>query len=81
MFFEGLIAIHQTETELDVAYTVIRPHSALGCTFALSSDYLKDFYSFYFTEKGAPCTRFMDEFTSRVARLNTALDEEKNRRG
>ena len=78
-FFGGLIAAHQAETELDVAYTVIRPHSALECTFALSSDYLKDFNSSCFTEKGAPCTRFMDEFTSRAAHLNTVLNQEKNK--
>ena len=46
----------QAEDELNVAYTVIRPHSAMRCTFALSSDYLEDFYSFYFAEKGAPWT-------------------------
>ena len=45
-FLGGLIAMHQAEGELDVAYTVIRPHSALGCTFTLPSDYLRDFYSF-----------------------------------
>ena len=73
--------MHQANAELDVANTVIRPHSAMRCTFALTSDYLKDSYSFYFTEKGAPCTRFMDEFTSRSAQLDTALNEEKNKEG
>ena len=53
--FWSLIATYQAEGELDVPYTVIRAHSAMRCTFALSSDYLKDFYSFCFTEKGAPC--------------------------
>ena len=67
--------MHQIEAELNVAYTVIRPHSAMSDTFALSSDYLKDFYSFYFMEKGASCTQFMDEFTSRTAHLNTASNE------
>ena len=79
MFFEGLIAIHQTETELDVAYTVIRPQSVLSATFVLTSDYLKDFYSFCFTEKGVPYNRFMDEFTSRTVRLEMSLNEEKNK--
>ena len=73
--------MHQAEAKLNVAYTVIRPHSLMSETFALICDYLKDFYSFYFTEKGASCTRFMDEFTSRTARLNIALNEEKNKEG
>ena len=80
-FFGDLVTAHQAEGQLDVAYTVIRPHSALGCTFALLSDYLKDFYSFYFAEKGASCIQFMDEFTSRTAYLETALNEEKNKEG
>ena len=80
-FFGSLATAYQAKAELDVAYTVIRPHSALGCTFALSSDYLEDFNSFYFTEKGAPCNRFMDEFNSRTPQLNTALDEKKNKEG
>lgn len=73
--------MHQAKAELNVAYTVIRPHSALECTFALLSDYLEDFYSSCFTEKGALCTQFMDEFTSRTTHLNTALSEEKNKEG
>ena len=80
-FLKGLTTAYQAEAELDVAYTVIRPHSALGCTFALSSDYLKDFYSFYFTKKGAFCTQFMGEFNSRTAHLNTTSNEEKNKEG
>ena len=55
MVFRGFITAYQSEGNLDVAYTVIRPHSALECTFALYSDYLKDFYSFHFMEKGASC--------------------------
>ena len=81
VIFEDFIAARQTKAKLDVAYTVIRPHSAMRCTFALLSDYLRDLYSFCFTEKGALCTQFMDEFTSRTARLNTALNEEKNKEG
>ena len=80
-FFGSLTTAYQAKAELDVAYTVIRPHSALGCTFALPSDYLEDFNSFYFTEKGAPCNRFMGEFNSRTPQLNTALDEKKNKEG
>ena len=80
-FLRDLIAAYQAEAELDVAYTVIRPHSAMGDTFALLSDYLKDFNSFCFTEKGAPCTQFMDEFTSCAAHLNTTSNEEKNKEG
>ena len=79
--FESFIAARQTKVKLGVAYTVIRPHSAMRCTFALTSDYLEDLYSFYFTEKGALCTQFMDEFTSRSAHLNTASNEEKNKEG
>ena len=73
-FFESFIAAHQTGAKLNVAYTVIRPHSLMRETFALYSDYLKDFYSFYFTEKGAPCTQFMDEFTSHTTQSNTVLN-------
>ena len=79
IFFGSLATAYQAKAELDVAYTVIRPHSALGCTFALPSDYLKDFYSFCFTEKGPSGKRFMDEFNSRTPQLNTALDEKKNK--
>ena len=53
--FRGFVTAYQSKGDLDVAYTVIRPHSALGCTFALSSDYLKDFNSFCFTEEGGHC--------------------------
>ena len=80
-FFWVFITAHQAKTELDVAYTVIRPHSALECTFALISDYLKDFCSFYFREKRALCTRFMGEFNSHTAQLNMVLDQEKNKEG
>ena len=80
-FLGSLTATYQAEAELNVAYTVIRPHSLMRETFALNSDYLKDFYSFCFTEKGASCNRFMDEFTSRTAHLNTALNKEKNTEG
>ena len=73
--------MHQAEAELNVAYTVIRPHSAMGDTFALTSDYLKDFYSYCFTEKGTSCSRFMGEFTSRTTPLNIASNEEKNKEG
>ena len=55
-FFRSLIAEHQTDVELDVPYTVIRAHSLMSETFVLTSDYLKDFNSFCFTEKGAPCS-------------------------
>ena len=51
--FRGFVTAYQSEGDLDVAYTVIRPHSAMRCTFALSSDYLEDFNSFLFTKKGA----------------------------
>ena len=78
-FLRGLTAAYQAGAELNVAYTVIRPHSLMSETFALTSDYLKDFYSFCFMEKGAPYTRFMDEFTSRTPQLNTVLNEEKNK--
>ena len=77
--FWNLITACQAEAELDVAYTVIRPHSAMRCTFALSSDYLKDFYSFCFMKKGASCTQFMDEFTSRSAQSNMVLNKENNK--
>ena len=80
-FLRGSIAAYQARAELNVAYTVIRPHSAMGVTFALTSDYLRDFYSSYFTEKRAFCNRFMDEFTSRAAHLNTSLNKEKNKGG
>ena len=80
-FLGSLITAHQAKTELDVPYTVIRAHSLMSETFALSSDYLKDFNSFYFTEKGAFCNRFMDEFTSCTAQLNTVLNKEKNKEG
>ena len=80
-FFGSLATAYQAKAELDVAYTVIRPHSLMSETFALNSDYLKDFYSFCFMGKGAPYTRFMDEFTSRTAHLNTASNEEKNKEG
>ena len=80
-FFGGLIAGYQTEEKLDVAYTVIRPHSALECTFTLPSDYLGDFYSFYFMRQGAFCMRFMDEFTSRSTQLEMPLNGEKNKEG
>ena len=71
--------MHQAEAKLDVAYTVIRPHSLMSETFVLYSDYLKDFYSFYFMKKGASCTQFMDEFTSRTAQSNTVLNQENNK--
>ena len=79
--FWGFIAAHQTEGELDVPYTVIRAHSAMGVTLALTSDYIGDFYSLCFTKQGTLCMRFMDEFTSCAARLEMTLNEEKNREG
>ena len=78
-FLGSLIAAHQTKAELDVPYTVIRAHLLMGEHSALTSDYLKDFYSFCFTGKGALCMRFTDEFTSRTPQLNTVLNEEKNK--
>ena len=80
-FLGGVIAAHQAEAELDVPYTVIRAHSLMSETFALNSDYLKDFNSFCFTGEGAHWNRFMDEFTSHSTRLKTTLDEKRIRRG
>ena len=45
--FWGLIVAHPFRLKLSVPYTVIRAHSSMGGTFALSSDYLEDFYSFF----------------------------------
>ena len=45
----GLIAAYQARAELDVASTVIRPHSVLSATFVRTSAYSGDFYSFCFT--------------------------------
>ena len=50
-FFGDLVVTYQTEDELDVAYTVIRPHSLIGETFTLYNGYNKDFNSFCFTGK------------------------------
>ena len=80
-FFGGLIAVRLILGELDVPYTVIRAQSVLSATSVPTSDYLKDLYSFCFAEKGAPCCRFMGEFSSRTAHLNTVLDKEKNKEG
>ena len=46
-FWGGVVTAYQAGAELNVAYTVIRPHSAMRCTFALYSAYLEDFYSFF----------------------------------
>ena len=45
------------------------------------SDYLKDFYSFYFVRKQAFYQRFMGDFNSRAAQLELALDKENNEEG
>ena len=79
-FFGSFIAVYQTEAKLDVPYTVIRAHLLMGEHSALTSDYLKDLYSFCFMGKGAFCMRFTGEFTSRTPQLNTVLNEEKIRR-
>ena len=47
----------------------------------MTSDYLKDFYSFYFTGKEAFYQRFMDEFNSCAAQLELVLDKENNEEG
>ena len=62
--------------KLYVPYTVIRAHSAMSCTFALYSDYLRDFNSFYFAGERALCKRSVGEFYSRTAQLK--LREENN---
>lgn len=77
--FGDLIGAYQAEGELDVAYTVIRPHSLIGETFVLHSDYNKDFNSSCFTGKELFCMHFMDEFISRAAQLDTTLNGEKNK--
>ncbi len=53
----------------------------MSCTFVMTSDYLEDLYSFCFVEQDAFCTRFMDEFNSRVAQLELAFDKENNEEG
>ena len=70
---------YQTESELNVASTVIRPHLLMGEHFALASDYLRDFYSFYFARQGVFCMRFIGEFSSCCARLEVPFNKEKNK--
>ena len=77
----GLVAAYQAEGELDVASTVIRPHLLMGEHFALTSDYLEDFYSFCFTREGVFWMWFRDEFTSCAAQLNRVLNKKKNKEG
>ena len=51
----------------------------MGCSFAINSDYLKDFNSFYFVKQRAFCTEFMGEFYSFTAQLELALGKEKKK--
>ena len=62
---------------LKVPYTVIRAHSAMSCTFALYSDYLKDLYSFCLRWTNGFQHHSMDESYSRTAQLK--LRKEKNK--
>ena len=48
-------------------------------TFAINSDYLKDFNSSCFMEQNSFCTRFMDEPYSYTARLKLAFGKENNK--
>ena len=48
-------------------------------TSAMSSDYLRDFYSPCFAGMRAFYKRFMDEFNSRTAQLNQAFIKENNK--
>ena len=48
-------------------------------TFAMLSDYLKDFNSFYLLDEIGFCLRFMGEFYSRTARLRLAFCKEKKK--
>ena len=50
-------------------------------TFAIPSDYLKDFNSYYFVGQEAFCTRFMGEFNSRTAQLELTFGKENNEEG
>ena len=71
------IAVRQVGSSLKVPYTVIRAHTAMGCSFALYSDYLKDLYSFYLQGTSGFKRHLMDEFTSRTAQLKSRKKKNK----
>ena len=74
--FWGFIAAHQLRLKLNVPYTVIRAHTAMGCSFTMLSDYIKDFNSFCFMRTGRLQRCLMGEFYSRATRLKSR--KEKN---
>ena len=51
----------------------------MGGTFAMNSDYLKDFNSSYFIKQKPFCTQFMGEFYSFTAQLELVLGKEKKK--
>ena len=64
-------------SSLKVPYTVIRAHSSMGGTFAMPSDYLKDFYSFCLRGTSRFQHHQMGEFTSRTAQLKSRKENNK----
>ena len=66
-----LLQCIKSGSSLKVPYTVIRAHSAMSCTFALPSDYLKDLYSFCLRGASGFQRHQTDEFYSRTAQLKS----------
>ena len=72
-----LLQCVKSGSSLKVPYTVIRAHTAMGCSFALYSDYLEDFYSFCLRGTSGLQRHRMDEFYSHIARLKSRKEKNK----
>ena len=75
--FCSLLQCVKSGSSLKVPYTVIRAHSLMSETFALSSDYLKDFYSFCLRWISGLQHYRMEEFYSRTAQLKSRKQKNK----
>ena len=75
--FYFLLQCVEYGSSLKVPYTVIRAHSAMSCTFALLSAYLKDFYSLFLRGTSGIYQHLMGEFYSHTAQLKSRKEKNK----